>query len=146
MLSIPLQAVPNQRLQVRLDVALFELEIKTARRSMCISVKRDGRTLVQGARCLAGAPLIPHRYLASAVAATRLTDEDSNGSHRALSGETAVAIRKPAARANDYREAAAAGNFYFMNRDGAYPHYSRFGGEDALYYMPRAELEALRNG
>ncbi|MDL2313396.1 hypothetical protein LJC36_00270 [Desulfovibrio sp. OttesenSCG-928-C14] len=38
------------------------------------------------------------------------------------------------------------GNFYFVNEDGAYPHYSRFGSEDTLLYLGRDELEALRNG
>lgn len=38
------------------------------------------------------------------------------------------------------------GNFYFQTVAGSYPHYSRFGGTDTLFYATRDELEALRNG
>ena len=40
----------------------------------------------------------------------------------------------------------ATGNFYFRTDGDVYPHYSRFGGTDALYYLTKNELETLRNG
>lgn len=40
----------------------------------------------------------------------------------------------------------ATGNFYFRTADGSYPHYSRFGGTDILYYATKDELEAARHG
>ena len=63
MLLIPLSPVPNQRFQVRLEDSLFGIELKTARESMVISISRDGRLILRGARCLPAAPLIPFRYL-----------------------------------------------------------------------------------
>lgn len=38
------------------------------------------------------------------------------------------------------------GNFVFVTKNDAYPHYSRFGGEDTLYFLTPAELEEARNG
>lgn len=38
------------------------------------------------------------------------------------------------------------GNFYFETQNGVYPHYSRFGNTDVLWYLTRAELQERRNG
>lgn len=39
----------------------------------------------------------------------------------------------------------ATGNFYFVTSGGDYPHYSRFGSKDTLWYLTRAELEEKRS-
>ena len=61
--TIPLTAVPNQRLTVRLEGALFDLTIKLAGSLMAATILRNGETVVSGVRCLPDMPLIPHRYL-----------------------------------------------------------------------------------
>lgn len=43
-------------------------------------------------------------------------------------------------------DSGATGNFIFITEGNAYPHYSRFGTTDVLYYLSAAELENMRNG
>jgi hypothetical protein len=105
MFVVPLAAISNQRLSVRLDGALFDLEVKTARDVMTISIFRDAKPVIKGLRCLPDIPLIPYAY---------------------LEGLT--------------------GNFYFTTEGGAYPHYSRFGATDTLWYVTARELQELRHG
>lgn len=38
------------------------------------------------------------------------------------------------------------GNFYFFTEGNVYPHYSRFGATDILYYLTADELMEIRNG
>ena len=52
MYRIPLAAVPNQRLTVRLDGALFDLTVKAGRGSMVMSILRDAAPVILGVRCL----------------------------------------------------------------------------------------------
>lgn len=61
--TVPLQVQPNQSLTIRLDGASYEIAIKTAGSVMIADIARDGAALVNGQRCLAGAPLLPYRYL-----------------------------------------------------------------------------------
>lgn len=63
MLTIPLDSIPNQSLTVRLDGAQYALTFKEAGGVMMVTIDRDGTRLVTGARCVAGFPLLPHRYL-----------------------------------------------------------------------------------
>lgn len=66
MIEIPLIAVPNQSFTFTdPEGVLWELAIKTARRTMCADIVRDGRVLVQGQRIVADAPIIPYRYLST---------------------------------------------------------------------------------
>ena len=102
---IPLIPVPNQTFSVRLDGALFDVTLKTARERMTITITRDTVELIAGARCRPNLPLIPYGY-----------------------------------------QEGITGNFFFRTQNDVYPHYSRFGGTDALYYLTRPELEALRHG
>jgi hypothetical protein len=37
------------------------------------------------------------------------------------------------------------GNFVFVTKGGAYPHYARFGGDDALYFLTPTELAEARH-
>lgn len=105
MYVISLAAIPNQRLSVRLDGALFDLEIKVAREAMTISISRNAEVVVKGLRCLPATPLIPYAY---------------------LEGLT--------------------GNLAFITQGDVYPHYSRFGTTDVLWYLTAQELAELRNG
>lgn len=65
MIEIDLIRVPNQSISVTIDDVLWELTIKAARRCMVADIVRDGRTLVQGQRIVADAPVIPYRYLST---------------------------------------------------------------------------------
>jgi hypothetical protein len=105
MQRIPLAPVPNQKCAVRLDGALYEIAVKTARTIMVADITRDGVLVMRNAPCLPLRPFVPYRHLAE-----------------------------------------GGGNFLFTTKDGAYPHYSRFGGEDALYYLTPEEIMELRNG
>ncbi|VFR32589.1 phage protein [plant metagenome] len=53
----------NQSISVTLDGVLWDLTIKAARNTMAADVVRDGVTLVQGQRIVAGFPILPYRYL-----------------------------------------------------------------------------------
>jgi hypothetical protein len=63
MQAIPLDAIPNQSLFVRLDGARYRLTLKEAGGMMAVTIERDGVTLVTGARAVAGFPLLAHPYL-----------------------------------------------------------------------------------
>jgi|SRR5690606_28626949 len=73
---IPLEAAPNQRLRIPLAGSRYELEIKKAAHIMCVTIIRDGLTLVEGLRCVAGSPLIPYPYLATSGNFIFLTEND----------------------------------------------------------------------
>jgi hypothetical protein len=61
MLQIPLQAIPNQELTVVLDGVLYDLTIKETNGCMVMDVTRGGVVIiVQGARCVAGAAVLPY--------------------------------------------------------------------------------------
>jgi len=61
--NVPLLAVPNQDLTVRLDGRRFALRIKEAVGAMVADVAIDGVTILQASRIVAGTPIIPYRYL-----------------------------------------------------------------------------------
>lgn len=63
MRNIPIAAVPNQSLSVRLDDTRLVLRLKAARGVMVADLERDGVTVILGTRVLAGEPIIPYRYL-----------------------------------------------------------------------------------
>lgn len=63
MITIPLQAVPNQSLSIRLDDALYDIAVKETNGCMSASIARDSVLLVQNLRCVAGTPLLALRYL-----------------------------------------------------------------------------------
>lgn len=60
---VPLQAVPNQEMSVRLADRRFVLRIKEAAGVMIADVTIDGAVVLQGTRIVAGTPLIPYAYL-----------------------------------------------------------------------------------
>ena len=63
MVIIPLSPIPNQRLAIPLEGALFGLHLKAAGNTMTITINKGGETVVSGMRCVPNVPLIPYRYL-----------------------------------------------------------------------------------
>lgn len=62
MRTVPLTAVPNQELSLRLDGARWVLRFKEARGVMVADATRDGVAIVTASRVLAGEAVIPYRY------------------------------------------------------------------------------------
>lgn len=65
MKTIPLKQFPRQSLSVVLENSLYELSLKECNGIMAVTVVRDGETIVSNRRAVAGAPVIPSRYLNS---------------------------------------------------------------------------------
>lgn len=63
MQTIPLQPVPNQEFQIRLDDDRYSFEIKAVGDGVVVSVTRNGVLIISGFRAVAGTPLIPYDYL-----------------------------------------------------------------------------------
>ena len=59
---IDLQAVANQSLSIALDELQYDLTIKETNGVMSVDFVRENITLMQGARVVAGTPLLPYRY------------------------------------------------------------------------------------
>ncbi|MDR0805941.1 MAG: hypothetical protein LBN41_04225 [Enterobacteriaceae bacterium] len=76
MRTIPLTAIPNQRLTVTINNARWELTIKQARGMMVCDVMRDDTYLIRGTRIVANAPIIPSHYLSNNGNFAILTEND----------------------------------------------------------------------
>lgn len=76
MIDVAIQALPNQSLSIQLDGMRYDILIKEANGCMVASVIRDGVTLVDGVRLVAGAPVLPYRYQESGNFALTTTDEE----------------------------------------------------------------------
>jgi hypothetical protein len=63
MIQIPLDAIPNQSLSVRLDSRRYEITVQATSRVVSATITRDDEMLVQGLRCATSTPLLPFRYL-----------------------------------------------------------------------------------
>jgi hypothetical protein len=63
MIDIELAAIPNQTVSIRLDDQLYRITVKETRGTMAVDIVRDDETLVQGARIVAGTPLLPYLYM-----------------------------------------------------------------------------------
>lgn len=62
---IPIAAVANQELSVRLDDQRLVLRLKEARGVMVADLDRDDVRVISATRVLAGEPIIPYHYLES---------------------------------------------------------------------------------
>ncbi|MDR1349687.1 MAG: hypothetical protein LBJ59_02690 [Zoogloeaceae bacterium] len=84
MIAIPLQAIPNQAVEVFLDEAWFKIEVKTLNNGAAVvSIARDDVILVSGQRALPLQPLLPYRYLeGEAGNFAFLTDADDYPDYR----------------------------------------------------------------
>ncbi len=63
MISIDLQAIPNQSFSVRLSNKLYNITIKETRGVMCMSVTRDNVLIISNTRITAGFQSLPYLYL-----------------------------------------------------------------------------------
>jgi|SRR6478736_1597071 len=62
MLEIEIAAVPNQEFSSTLNERFYDFRIVTVLGCSAITISRDNEILVQGARMVAGTPLLPYRY------------------------------------------------------------------------------------
>jgi hypothetical protein len=76
MIEVPLQAVPNQSLTVTLEASRYALTLKETHGVMSIDIVRDEVELLRGHRVVAGAPLLPYRFLHDGGNFALLTEND----------------------------------------------------------------------
>jgi hypothetical protein len=62
MIQIDLAAIANQAVAIRLDNQLYALAVRETGGVMSVDITRDGVTVLDGQRAVAGAPLIPYTY------------------------------------------------------------------------------------
>lgn len=63
MIEIPLSAIPNQKLSIQLDNQFYDITIKEANKIMVVTVVRNGTTIIDSVRVVAGTPILPYEYL-----------------------------------------------------------------------------------
>jgi hypothetical protein len=63
MIQIELAAIANQSVAIRLDNRLYSLAVHETGGVMSVDITRDGETVLDGQRAVAGAALIPYNYL-----------------------------------------------------------------------------------
>ena len=62
--TIPLDAIPNQEISVRLDGVRYDIALKDIGGGMmAATINRDSELLIENTRCVAGFPLLPYEYL-----------------------------------------------------------------------------------
>lgn len=77
MREIPLNPVPNQRLQITVDDNRWDLTIKVARNMMVCDIRRNDEVVMLATRATTDAPLIPYYHLASAGNFAFITERDA---------------------------------------------------------------------
>lgn len=65
MIQVNIAAISNQSLSIRLENRLYVLTLKETRGVMSMDIMRDGETVVQGQRLVAGSPVIGYPYRAT---------------------------------------------------------------------------------
>lgn len=64
MFEIALTQEPNQSFSIVLDGSRFDISLRDIGADlMAVTIARDGVTLLDGARLVAGTPLLPYKYL-----------------------------------------------------------------------------------
>lgn len=63
MIEIKIAAVPNQEFSVTLNERFYNFRIVTVDGCAAVTISRDDVVLVQGARMVAGTPLLPYPFL-----------------------------------------------------------------------------------
>lgn len=76
MQQIPLNAVPNQDLDIQLDGAYWRIKLYLSMGFVCADVSRDGESLITGVRCFLNQPLLPYSYLYEPLFGNFLFDND----------------------------------------------------------------------
>ncbi|WP_092876775.1 phage baseplate plug family protein [Izhakiella capsodis] len=77
MREIPLNPVPNQRLQIIVADNLWDLTIKAARKMMVCDIRCNEKVVMLATRATADAPLIPYTHLALAGNFAFITEQDA---------------------------------------------------------------------
>ncbi|MBE5250938.1 hypothetical protein [Mixta mediterraneensis] len=77
MREIPLNPVPNQRLQITIDDNRWDLTIKVARNMMVCDIRRNDEVVMLATRATTDAPLIPYSYLTPAGNFAFITERDA---------------------------------------------------------------------
>lgn len=62
--TVPLAAIPNQEISIRLDSRRYDITLKDTGGMMAATILRDSVLLIENVRCVAGFPLLPYAYLA----------------------------------------------------------------------------------
>ena len=63
MLSIILQPIPRQQFTVTLDGSLFDITLIAVQDMTYATILRDGITIVSGARCVSGFPILTSKSM-----------------------------------------------------------------------------------
>lgn len=63
MIEIPLAAIPNQSLSIRLGDSQYDIRIHACSNIVVVDIERDNVAIVTGSRAVAGYPIIPYDYL-----------------------------------------------------------------------------------
>lgn len=66
----------NQSLSIQLDGLRYDITVKEGNGVMCATVVRDGVTLVDNVRLVAGTPVLPYRYQEDGNFALTTADEE----------------------------------------------------------------------
>lgn len=76
MLEIPLSAIPNQSLSIRLDNFQYNLRIYFLGTVMAMDITRDGNVILTGQRLVPSYLVIPYEYLEAGNFAFVTDDDD----------------------------------------------------------------------
>ncbi len=76
MIELALEPIANQQFTVLLDGNRYDFMLKEANGIMAATIVRDGETILQNSRVVAGWPIIPYRYLAPMGNFVLLTEND----------------------------------------------------------------------
>ena len=63
MIQIPLDAIPNQSLSIRLDNHFYNIIIKSPLNVPCATIVRDNVEIISNFRIVGGSLILPYRYL-----------------------------------------------------------------------------------
>jgi hypothetical protein len=62
--NIDVEALPNQEFSIRLDAYRYNVRLNSVSDgAMCATIQRDGVTVIDGVRCVAGRFVLPYAYL-----------------------------------------------------------------------------------
>jgi len=63
MILIPIQAIPRQEFKVTLDSSVFDITLVAVQDMMYATIVNNGVTIVSGARCVAGYPILTSKSM-----------------------------------------------------------------------------------
>ncbi|MFC0709003.1 phage baseplate plug family protein [Azorhizophilus paspali] len=95
MLTIPLDQIPNQSLDLSIGGHRWSLRIKQARESMVIDVTMDDALLIAGHRIAVGSPILPYPPMQVAGNFLLLTDGDADPDYSRFGVDQALVYVTP---------------------------------------------------